>query len=62
MRDITAKVAKKNMIEKSSEVLAAYKRLKNVERRLQEAISRDGELNKSIKIYEILNEKFNKTP
>lgn len=54
---LVSKAAKKDLVERNKEVLAAEKRLKKAERRLREAQSRAGEVQRSVKAFEILGEK-----
>ncbi|XP_006341687.1 uncharacterized protein [Solanum tuberosum] len=54
---LVSKAARKDLVERNKEVLAAEKRLKKTERRLREAQSRAGEVQRSVKAFEILGEK-----
>ncbi|CAN4088531.1 unnamed protein product [Withania somnifera] len=54
---LVSKAAKKDLVERNNEVLAAEKRLKKAERRLREAQSRAREMKMSVKVFEILGEK-----
>ncbi|WMV21915.1 hypothetical protein MTR67_015300 [Solanum verrucosum] len=54
---LVSKAAKKDLVERNKEVLAAEKRLKKAERRLREAQNRAGEVQRSVKAFEILGEK-----
>ncbi|CAN4086419.1 unnamed protein product [Withania somnifera] len=54
---LVSEAAKKDLVERNREVMAAEKRLKKAERRLREAQSRAGEVEMSVKVFEILGEK-----
>lgn len=51
-----SKAAKKDLVERNMEVLAAEEQLKKAERRLHEAQSRAGEAERSVKVLELLRE------
>lgn len=54
---LVSKAAKRDLVERNKEVLAAEKRLKKAEKRLREAQSRVGEVQRSVQAFEILGEK-----
>ncbi|KAL3343287.1 hypothetical protein AABB24_027039 [Solanum stoloniferum] len=49
--------AKKDMVERNRKVFAAEERLKKAEKRVQEARSRAGEVERSVKVFETVREK-----
>ncbi|XP_059288630.1 uncharacterized protein LOC132041982 [Lycium ferocissimum] len=54
---LVSKEAKKDLVERNSDVLAKEKRLKKDKRRLQEAKSRAGEVERYVNVFDVLGKK-----